>query len=297
MNISEMKAVLKKCIWISVVIATVNSGYAQYGLDVGIIAGGANYLGEFGGKAGERRDFIADMKMSQTRWAVGAFGRYKLTNNLAVNAGYKWIRIQGADNLSDNPSRVGRNLDFKNNIHELEARGEYYWYKVNDVGRRGWYRMDFQTYIFAGIAGFMHNPQAIDGTKLMPLQTEGVKYGKFQVALPIGAGLFYTYKKIHRFGLDFGLRFTWTDYLDDASTIYVDHNSPYANRYQDGLSTVDPSQYQPGSPRGNPKKDDFYTYTAFYYSRVMKTKNSFYRQKYNYVYGGKRKRRRTRAKF
>ena len=44
---------------------------AQYAWDFGMHLGGANYLGEMGGKDQPRRDFVWDMKLGQTRWAVG----------------------------------------------------------------------------------------------------------------------------------------------------------------------------------------------------------------------------------
>ena len=36
---------------------------AQYNWDIGVHVGGANYLGEMGGKEQTRRDFIWDMKL------------------------------------------------------------------------------------------------------------------------------------------------------------------------------------------------------------------------------------------
>ncbi|MBL7947081.1 MAG: hypothetical protein JNN32_13535, partial [Flavobacteriales bacterium] len=43
------------------------SASAQYAWDFGMHLGGANYLGEMGGTDQPRRDFVWDMKMSQTR--------------------------------------------------------------------------------------------------------------------------------------------------------------------------------------------------------------------------------------
>ena len=58
-------------------LVTVAAGHArsQYLWDVGIHAGGANYLGEMGGKEQTRRDFVLDLKLNQTRWTFGVFGR------------------------------------------------------------------------------------------------------------------------------------------------------------------------------------------------------------------------------
>src|SRR5690606_29267820 len=56
---------------------------AQYAWDVGIHLGGANYLGEMGGVDQPRRDFVWDMKLGQTRWAVGGFARRKLNRMIS----------------------------------------------------------------------------------------------------------------------------------------------------------------------------------------------------------------------
>ena len=63
---------------------------AQYAWDFGIHLGGANYLGEMGGKDQPRRDFVWDMKMQQTRLSVGGFARRRINRLLSVNAGLMW---------------------------------------------------------------------------------------------------------------------------------------------------------------------------------------------------------------
>ena len=37
----------------------------------------------------------------------------------------------------------------------------------------------------------------------------------------MGFGFFFTFKRQHRIGLEFGWRLTFTDYMDDISTEYV----------------------------------------------------------------------------
>ena len=100
---------------------------AQYAWDVGLHLGGANYLGEMGGKEKPRRDFIWDLKLNQTRWCFGGFARRKINRLVSVNGGLLFFRIQGADAWSENPARVGRNLNFRNDM--LEA------YRIEEVAR------------------------------------------------------------------------------------------------------------------------------------------------------------------
>ncbi|MCC6401423.1 MAG: outer membrane beta-barrel protein [Flavobacteriales bacterium] len=222
---------------------------AQYAWDIGVHLGGANYLGEMGGKEQTRRDFIWDMKLGQTRWSIGVFGRRKLNRSFSVSAGLMYLRLQGADALSTNPQRVGRNLNFRNDMFELYVRPEFTIFQDNDIGGKGRYRTDFRLFLYAGAALFYHNPKAQINREgafyaLQPLQTEGVAYSKFGFAIPAGLGMHITKKRRHRYGFDFGWRTTFTDYLDDASTVYIDHSgsdpttSALADQHQHFYPTV-----------------------------------------------------------
>lgn len=280
-----------------------------YRFDLGFNLGVSNYLGEIGGKEKTERPFVWDMKMNQTRWAIGGFARYKLNNYVSVRGDLIYGRIQGADSLSTNRGRVGRNLSFRNDMLEFSGRAEVYIYNSNDVGGRGWYRVDFKSYAFAGVGGVLHGPKALyqgEWQKLRPLETEGVKYGKVTVCMPVGLGLFFTYKRIHRFGWEMGWRLTFTDYLDDISTVYADPStlgSPMAidlaNRSGELTDAQRPglANYSPGSKRGDSSDNDTYFYSTFSYSYVFRGRNPFYTQHYSWIGGRKGKRNIGRVKF
>ncbi|MBK8614313.1 MAG: outer membrane beta-barrel protein [Flavobacteriales bacterium] len=305
----------------------------QYNWDVGVHLGGANYLGEMGGKDQTRRDFIWDMKLGQTRWAVGPFARYKINRTISVNAGLLYMRIQGADANSTNPQRVGRNLNFRNDMFELYVRPEFTIFQDNDLGGRGRYRTDFRLFGYVGAAVYYHNPKGQinrtgDFYALQPLTTELVSYSKWGFAVPAGLGFHFTMKRRHRIGFDFGWRTTFTDYLDDVSTDYqnpalmpegvggladqladqslyvldLDLNAPGVQQNPDL-----PSHYQYGweendsdgrlNKRGDPTHNDSYLTMTFTYSYVLKGQSNFYRQRYSWVRGKKRIGRKSRAKF
>lgn len=172
---------------------TVNISKAQYNWDFGVHAGASNYLGEMGGKADTRKDFIMDIKLSKTQFTGGAFARYKFTPLISAKLGLNYVRIEGADNTSTNPGRAGRNLSFQNNIYELDLQAQVFFYEIPDLGRTYRYRNDFKMYAFAGVAGYYHNPKTMyqgSWVKLQPLQTEGVQYKKIGVSIPLGIGLY-----------------------------------------------------------------------------------------------------------
>lgn len=282
----------------------------RYAFDYGFGLGMSNYLGEMGGMEKTRRDFIMDMKLNQTRWAMGGFARYRFNSFLAVHGGLTYGRIQGSDALSTNRGRRGRNLSFRNDMVELTARADVYLYNVNDVGGTGSFRLDFKSYAFAGIGVAMHSPKTLyngSWVSLRPLMTEGVKYGKVIPVVPIGLGFYFTQKKKYRFGCEMGWRMTFTDYLDDVSNVYIDPSElgsqeaiDLANRRPelgDDPSVPREANYEPGSKRGDPTHNDTYFYMMFTYSYVLKGRNTFYTQNYNWLFGKKGKHRVVRVKF
>lgn len=300
---------------------------AQYAWDFGAHLGGANYLGEMGGKEQTRRDFVWDMKLGQTRWALGGFARRKINRTISLNAGLMYLRIQGADALSLNRGRVGRNLNFRNDMFELYLRPEFTIFQDNDLGGRGKYRTDFRLFAYAGAALYYSNPKGQLNREgeffaLRPLNTELADYSPLGFAIPAGIGFHFTKSRKHRFGFDFGWRTTFSDYLDDVSTVYVDParlpggpNGLSAQMYDQSAfayaldpTLPDPANYgwKPPTPgpskkgenkRGDPTHNDSYLTMTLTYSYVLRGQSNFYRQRYNWVRGAKRVGRKSRAKF
>lgn len=312
---------MRKLLLATICFSAINIASAQYYWDVGLMLGGANYLGEIGGKEKTRRDFIMDMKIPSTRLDVGGFVRYKFTPSVSGKLSLQRVSIHGADRMSTNPHRRGRNIEFKNNIIELALTGEYYLYNINDVGRTGMYRNDFRAYVWGGAALFYHNPKGLYNGQwyaLRPLMTEGQAkpYSSIGFAIPLGVGFYYTIDRKHKIGWELGWRTTFTDYLDDASTTYpaTPPSDPIAaalsnpsnqalidqirkeNNIPDGIG---PSlnSYQAGDKRGDPSHKDAYLITSINYSYSWRSKSKFYRAKHSFIHGRKKKRRKARAKF
>ena len=326
---------MKKIILFLAVVSLPKLGFSQFKLDFGGSLGASNYLGDIGGKEKPRRDFIYDMNLTQTRITAGAFARYKLTPVISVKGSLNYIRIQGNDALSPNPERFSRNLSFRNNMFELSAVGEYYFYKSSDMsGRPGLKgsrkRVDFRTYVYAGVGALYSNPQAEykgSWVNLRDYKTENVAYGPIAVVIPMGLGLTYTINRHYRFGFEFGFRKTFTDYLDDVSTSYSPEifvgevGAPGAKYASDRASlsnrNVELADNGVASPinaanygwskefngdrlnkRGDDSHNDNYLTASLSFSYVLKGKNKFYKQKYKSL-SQRRKivKRKTRAKF
>ena len=283
----------------------------QYNWDIGFKLGTTNYLGEIGGKEKTRRNFILDMRLPHTGVVIGGFARYKINNYWSVNTSLSYGQIKGDDANSTNPGRMWRNLRFKNNILELSSRGEFNFFQEPDLGGRGRFKNEFKSYIHGGLTCFYHNPKgSSDGItwhSLQPLQTEGQKYNRIGLGIPLGIGAVLTYDRNHRFGIDFTWTTTFTDYLDDISTVYADPSqlSPLgaqlANQSEGVVPTEQRFNFVTGEKRGDPTHNDAYIFATVSYSYLIQSRNKYYRQSRAKLRRGRGRRsnrgRKIRAKF
>ncbi len=324
----------KLVLLISVCILLPFVGFSQYDLDYGLKLGASNYLGDIGGLSQSRRPFVLDMKMQETRWAVGAYARYRIRDPWSVEAQLNWVRVSGADSLTTKyDPRRGRNLNFRNDIIQLNAMGEWTFFENPDLGNTYRYENAFAAYLCAGISIMYQDPYAYNPYRyswnaqgqmsagggslwvnLHPLETEGVHYHIIQPGIPFGAGFNFTIKKTYRIGWSITWTKTFTDYLDDISSKYPATNtwqqlglSPqmqaeaayFSNRSTAAsASGVGLDNYAPGAQRGIPSNKDSFITTTVDVGYVVRGRSNFYHRHYAGLFSKNRyKVRRRRAKF
>jgi len=245
-------------------------------LDFGLYLGASNYMGDF--SQGLMPVF------GETKPAGGIVARYNYGPYLSFKGTALYGRIAGGDyNFDSDPARKRRNLSFKSDIVEFSVQGE--WNIRGYENTRSSYA--WTPYLFAGISVFRFNPkaefnyvsglhepslQAQDGKwiELQPLGTEGQettefndkrRYSLTQVSIPMGFGLKFQLSDHWAFGYDFGVRKTFTDYLDDASTVYVDDiyvlgaNGPIAQALKDRSLEIGQTKFENNEKRGGAGKD------------------------------------------
>ncbi|MEM8907341.1 MAG: DUF6089 family protein [Bacteroidota bacterium] len=194
-------------------------------VDVGLFLGISNYQGDLQSKV---------LGGGENHIAYGVFGRYHMFDYLSFRAHVYKGALSGNDNLQAPESgRRRRNLSFRSDIMELGIQAEF-----NPLPLLFEESSIFAPYIFAGVSGFHYKPYAFFEGKwyeLQPLgtegQAEGEEYKLFQVAIPMGIGTNIKVSDYSSIGLEFGLRKTFTDYIDDVSGVYPDI---------DALSETDP---------------------------------------------------------
>ena len=230
-------------------------------LEVGLLFGASGYQGDIASSTNVG-------SFSDLHPSFGIFGRLNKNRFMSYRVGFTYGVISASDANSEDEDRRNRNLNFRSKIMELSLTGEF-----NFLGRD----RRLSPYIFGGVAIFNFNPQAeYQGRRvdLQPLGTEGQgienfpgRYSRVQLSIPLGAGLKFAINDRINLGVEFGLRKTFTDYLDDISGDYVNYNELLAgngqlaadlsNRTGELLGT-DPVQLATGTQRGNPDSKDWY---------------------------------------
>ena len=274
---------------------------SSIGQEIGFGIGSSNYMGELGGANNKGRPLFFDYELSKTRPLINIFYRNNFTPHLAIRGDFTYANIAGSDNKTGPGTEFSyewyrnyRNLSFKSTIFELAVLGEYNFMRYAFGRRRS---AGFSPYVNTGFALFYHNPKALykspggqtEWVSLQPLGTEGQglpeyptkkKYARFQPAIPLAVGVKYKISGVLNFSFELAYRITFTDYLDDVSTTYVDP-SLYSNTITepDKLAHAialsrrsvenDPDNTygyitEPGQQRGDPRDKDVYFFSGVF---------------------------------
>jgi hypothetical protein len=246
--------------------------------------GAANILGDLGGADQVGTHLMRDLEISMTRPLIQSGYRYKLSPTMAVRGNLTWFRLAGNDQLTNEPARNNRNLSFRSDFWELSA---YYEYSIIEEKIKGRYakrgkKVPLNLYVFGGVSSFYFNPKGqLNGRwyALHPLGTEGQglpggakPYSRVQIAIPLGIGVKYPINKEFSVGLEYSMRKTFTDYLDDVSTNYYDKEAIRASRGDIAAYFADPTEDKikggtnPGEKRGDPAYKDSFLHVSFYAS-------------------------------
>ena len=260
-------------------------------IEAGLNFGPTFFLGDLGGHAGYGTKFIKDVNLPLTKLMKGAFVSVYPNDWLGIRVAGQYTYVEGRDDIINTKGgnelwRKQRNLDFKSNMWEAYTAVEIYptmlFKKYDD------YDPLIKPYVFLGVGVFHFDPMGsltdANGNttwyKLQPLHTEGEGFPQYpdrkpykltQVNIPLGGGLKIRLSDRVNTGLELLYRKTFTDYIDDVSTKYIDPNYFYTNlspadaaiaaKIADktvGIVTPGVNRYPPGTQRGNSNNMDAY---------------------------------------
>jgi len=255
------------------------------------------FLGDLGGHAGKGTTFIKDYNMNTTKLAIGGFYTAYPTQWLGFRLSLNFGSIEGSDQDikpkgGDEETRLARNLDFQSKILEGTVMAEFYptvflEEDPDDVTAR------LRPYGVLGLGLFHFNPQGsyhdpntgqTYWVDLQPLHTEGEGFPEYpnrkpykltQLNIPIGVGVKYFFSDNLNLSFEIIHRKTFTDYIDDVSTTYIDPSLFYkylspslapiaaAMANKSPLQSVPGSGYGVGGKRGDPSQNDAYFTAQF----------------------------------
>lgn len=225
-------------------------------IDVGVFVGGSYYLGELN----PGRQFLF------TRPAYGGLVRFNINERFAIRGQLVRGELAGDDAVSR--ANELRNLRFVSPLTELSTTFEFNFLEYLS----GSHVHFFSPYIFGGPAFFTFSPKAeFQGQtiSLRDIGTEGQlddeKYNLYSFAFAFGVGFRYSISSRIGMSLEWGMRKTMTDYIDDISgNYYVDFSQLDAPdiRMRHILSDPAPIKHQPGIQRGNPQTKDWYSFAG-----------------------------------
>lgn len=161
-----------------------------------------------------------------------------LTPHWAIRGNFTYMGIHADDSQGDFSYQLVRNLNFRSHVFELHAAAElnFFPFAMNPHEYQRKIKK-WTPYFFAGVGAYYNNPVTLDtGEELLPLGTEGqgttindrAPYSLVMPCMPFGLGFKFNIKNKFAINIEYGMRLTFSDYIDDVSTDYS-INSVIAN--------------------------------------------------------------------
>lgn len=200
-----------------VLVSGVAMAQVRYMSEVGFGLGGFNYTG----------DVAQRYRFANHRLGATFIYRSSISRVISFRSALTFGAIAAKEKPDDAAAKI-RHADFTRNIYEVAVGFEYHFLDWREDMRR----LRFTPYVHAGLGVF-----ALNNTVAKPAE-----YSNVQLSIPFGAGMKYILSPRYYIALEFGVRKTFFDYIDNVS----DGNLLYKNY-----------QY------GNPYDYDSYYFTCF----------------------------------
>ena len=209
--------------------------------------GFCNYFGDIGGAPTSDNWFgIKDLSLKHTRPSFYLGTRYKIRPNISVKMNLMYGFLAGDDEGGMNSDR---GYAFSASIFEPSFQAEYSLISeeqrrrssalYNKKGMMNNYSQ-FNLYLYAGIGAVFFNPNVNDAMKASPKYDPN--HSKAGMVFPAGLGLKYVISQSWSVGVEFGIRFTTTDYLDGYTSQFSKRNDLYYFGHVHGIYRIKTSK-------------------------------------------------------
>jgi len=226
---------------------------------LGFSVGGSYYIG----------DLNKYKHFQNTHLSGGLLYRYHVNSRLELRGGIRYGKVEGHDSNASTDIQQQRNISFNSDIFEVSAGLEFNYlnYKMGND------KFFFTPYLFLDIGVFKMDPKTeynSEEIRLQPLGTEGQgsslsdkkPYPLTQFVIPFGLGLKLNLGKRAAISFEYGLRKTFTDYLDDVGSgnyIPVEELAKENGNLSARLSDPSKGSSQMRGSRGNSSTKDWYS--------------------------------------
>lgn len=208
--------------------------------EAGISVNAMNCLTDLGGKKGIGQRLFKDLNLGYTHLSGGIFFCASYKNQVALRLEGTFGKVSSEDvvlkGITDiAKERFNRNLNFQSNISEVALLVEVHPLLIFiDWPAKDRALPRYSPYLLGGVGYFSFNPQTTLGGRIVDLQpysTEGQGFAEYpdrkvysltQLNIPLGGGVKYEVGPLVNLRAEFVYRKTFTDYLDDLSTTYID---------------------------------------------------------------------------
>lgn len=295
-----LHSIIRKCLCsLAILLVFYTPSFCQLSagnyFEGGFTVGPMVFLGDLGGHVGKGTHFLKDYNMNATKLSYGVYLAAHPNELIGFRLSVNFGKIDGDDNYivshgGYEEARLNRNLNFKSDISEANFMLELYPTVLFEdqptevTGR-------LRPYGVIGVGIFHFNPMGsyIDPNTsqstwvyLQPLHTEGQGFPEYpdrknysltQMNIPMGVGIKYYISEKVNLSFEVLHRKTFTDYLDDVSTNFVDPSLFSANlpagdaqiakamANKSPLQGIPGSAFNPGDKRGDPtQKDAYFTF-------------------------------------
>ncbi|TRW21905.1 hypothetical protein FMM05_19795 [Flavobacterium zepuense] len=195
---------MKRILFVLLLIVMSVKANAQIN-ELGVFAGGANYIGDVG-----PTDYVAPDDL-----ALGIVYKWNRSPRHAWRASFTYGRISSNDADSEIPGRKQRGFEFENTVKELSLGLEFNFFDFN-LHEEGF---KITPYVYGGLSYFWYDELYIINGK-----DETDENGS-ALAIPMTVGIKAHIAKNFVLGVEAGARYTFTDNLDGSNP----DNENYAN--------------------------------------------------------------------
>ena len=181
---------------ILLVFINITTGSAQLTQrsEIGFGLGTFNYTG----------DLVQNYNFAFSTPAATVFYRNNISKVVSFRASFTAGRLSASDQRNPiDAFAVKRNASFDIFLSEASGVYEYHFLDWRDDRRR----LRFTPYLFAGLALF----------NISGIQTKNTQYSTIQMSIPFGGGMKYIINPRYYVSLEYGIRKTFFDYLDNIS--------------------------------------------------------------------------------